>query len=129
MAGRPPGLDRAVETILGERVRGRLVEEPMAASRAVEFLKGQQLGRGAFTSQQLRWSPDASAEPSAVWWPAISGQPGVVGRATDLIHARGELRAYSGISFRRHCGCGSFRPWRWISGSGIGGPLQWVRHA
>ena len=95
----PPGLDRAVETILGERVRGWLVEEPMAASRAVEFLKGQQLGRGAFIPQQLRWSPDASAEPSAVWWPAISGQPGVVGRATDLIHAEGNSAPTLGYLF------------------------------
>ena len=90
----------------------------MAASRAVEFLKGKQLGRGAFIPQQLRWSPDTSADASAVWWPAISGQPGVVGRATDLIHAEGELRAYTGISFRRHCGCGIVGRGARISGSG-----------
>lgn len=83
----PPGLDRAVETILGERVRGWLVEEPMAACRAVEFLKGNELGRGAFIPQQLRWRSDGSADASAAWWQSINGQPGIVGRAVDLIHA------------------------------------------
>ncbi len=86
----PPGLDRAVETILGERVRGWLVEEPAAASRAVEFLKGKELGRGAFIPQQIRWDADqAAGDASASWWPALNGQPGVVGRAVDLIRAQG----------------------------------------
>jgi chromosome segregation protein len=86
----PPGLDRAVETILGDRVRGWLVDEPSAACRAVEFLKGKDLGRGAFIPQQLRWASDqASADSSASWWPALDGQPGVVGRAIDLIRADG----------------------------------------
>ncbi len=86
----PPGLDRAVETILGERVRGWLVDEPSAASRAVEFLKGKDLGRGAFIPQQIRWAADQVAgDASASWWPALNGQPGVVGRATDLIRAEG----------------------------------------
>lgn len=86
----PPGLDRAVETILGERVRGWLVDEPSAACRAVEFLKGKELGRGAFLPQQLRWVPEQGAtDASASWWPALSGQPGVMGRATDLIRADG----------------------------------------
>ncbi len=86
----PPGLDRAVETILGERVRGWLVDEPSAANRAVEFLKGKDLGRGAFIPQQIRWAADqAAGDASASWWPVLSGQPGVVGRATDLIRAEG----------------------------------------
>ncbi|MGZ8421853.1 MAG: chromosome segregation protein SMC [Nitrospira sp.] len=95
----PQGLDRAVETILGERVRGWLVEEPMAACRAVEFLKGKELGRGAFIPQQLRWLPDTSADASAVWWPAINGQPGVVGRAIDLIRAEGDSAPTLGYLF------------------------------
>ena len=69
----PPGLDRAVETILGERVRGWLVDEPSAACRAVEFLKGKELGRGAFLPQQLRWAPEQAAlDSSASWWPSPS---------------------------------------------------------
>ena len=86
----PPGLDRAVETILGERVRGWLVDEPSAASRAVEFLKGKDLGRGAFIPQQIRWAAEQAADDSsASWWAALNGQPGVVGRATDVIRAEG----------------------------------------
>ena len=86
----PPGLDRAVETILGERVRGWLVDQPAAAGRAVEFLKGKELGRGAFIPQQIRWATDqAAADSAASWWPALNGQPGVVGRAIDVIRAEG----------------------------------------
>jgi len=95
----PPGLDRAVETILGEQVRGWLVEEPMAACRAVEFLKGKELGRGAFIPQQLRWTSDTSSDTSAAWWRAINGQPGVVGRAIDLIRAEGESAPILGYLF------------------------------
>ena len=101
----PPGLDRAVETILGERVRGWLVDEPSAACRAVEFLKGKELGRGAFLPQQLRWAPEQAAlDSSASWWPTLTGQPGVVGRATDLIRAEGASAAtlsylFDGIVF------------------------------
>lgn len=95
----PPGLDRAVETILGERVRGWLVEEPMAACRAVEFLKGKELGRGAFIPQQLRWLSETAADASPAWWSAINGQPGVVGRAIDLICAEGESAPTLGYLF------------------------------
>ena len=86
----PPGLDKAVETILGERVRGWLVDEPKAACGAVEFLKEKELGRGAFIPLQLRWASDTSSDTSAVWWSSIDGQPGVVGRAIDLIRAEGD---------------------------------------
>jgi len=86
----PPGLDRTVETILGERVRGWLVDQPSAAGRAVEFLKGKDLGRGAFIPQPIRWATDqTAADTSSGWWPALSGQPGVVGRAVDVIRAEG----------------------------------------
>ena len=95
----PPGLDRAVETILGERVRGWLVDEPMAACRAVEFLKGKELGRGAFIPQQVRWLSDTSLNSTATWWPAINGQPGVVGRAVDLIRVEAESSPTLGYLF------------------------------
>ncbi|MDP9132605.1 MAG: hypothetical protein M3M98_05665, partial [Nitrospirota bacterium] len=95
----PSGLDRAVETILGERVRGWLVDEPLAACRAVEFLKEKELGRGAFIPQQLRWLSDRSADSPLAWWSAINGQPGIVGRAVDLIRAEGESAPTLGYLF------------------------------
>ena len=52
----PPGWDRAVEAILGERVRGWFVDSPAAACEAIEFLKGKDLGRGTFIPQQPRWT-------------------------------------------------------------------------
>ncbi|MBA3753181.1 MAG: chromosome segregation protein SMC, partial [Nitrospira sp.] len=95
----PPGLDRAVETILGERVRGWLVDEPLAACRAVEFLIEKELGRGAFIPQQLRWVSNTSADFPAAWWSAINGEPGVVGRAVDVIRAEGESAPTLGYLF------------------------------
>ena len=90
----PAGLDRAVETILGDRVRGWLVDGPEAACRAVEFLKGKELGRGAFIPQQLRWATgDSGQAPVQPWWDQLQGQPGVVGRAVDLIRAGEESAA------------------------------------
>ncbi len=83
----PPGWDRAVEAILGERVKGWLVDSPAVACEAIAFLKGKDLGRGTFIPQQPRWAPRDVADWS--WWPALEGQPGVCGRAVDLIAVQG----------------------------------------
>ena len=88
----PPGLDRAVEAVLGERVRGWLVDDPVAASRAVEFLKERELGRGAFIPQQLRWRQD-QAVTMPEWWAAIAQEPGVIGRVVDLVRVQGQAHA------------------------------------
>lgn len=80
----PPGLDRAVEAFLGERVHGWLVDEPAVAQRAIGFLREKSLGRGTFIPQRVRWEP--TGVPSSSWWETIAGVPGVVGRAVDLIH-------------------------------------------
>jgi len=87
----PPGMDRAVEAVLGERVHGWFVDEPSVARRAIGFLEEKALGRGSFIPQQPRWG---SAGVGA-WWPTIAGQAGVLGRAVDLIQtdaARVEAR-------------------------------------
>lgn len=77
----PPGMDRAVEAVLGERVRGWFVDEPSVARRVIGFLQEKALGRGSFIPQQPRWGSGHGAD----WWPAIAGQTGVIGRAVDLI--------------------------------------------
>ncbi len=88
----PPGLDRAVEAILGERLRGWLVDHPSAACRAIEFLKQKELGRGTFMPQVPRWTAgDANRVPA--WWPALAERPGVIGRAIDLVQAPSQAEA------------------------------------
>ena len=95
----PPGWDRAVEGILGERVRGWFVDNPAAACEAIEFLKGKDLGRGTFIPQQPRWTTrDTASHP---WWPAMEGRPGVVGRAVDLIHVVGQRETARDYLFDR----------------------------
>jgi len=83
----PAGLDRAVEAILGERVRGWFVDSPQAASHAVAFLMGKDLGRGTFIPRSPRWA--AQVAGSTDWWQAMAGQAGIIGRAVDLIEAEG----------------------------------------
>ena len=95
----PPGWDRAVEAILGERVRGWFVDDPAAACEAIEFLKGKDLGRGTFIPQQPRWTPRDSA--SRPWWLAMEGRPGVVGCAVDLIQVEGGREAARDYLFDR----------------------------
>jgi chromosome segregation protein len=95
----PPGWDRAVEAIFGERVRGWFVDNPAAACEAIEFLKRKDLGRGTFIPQQPRWTTrDKASHP---WWPAMEGQPGVVGRAVDLIQVEGQREAARDYLFDR----------------------------
>ena len=95
----PPGWDRAVEAILGERVRGWFVDNPAAACEAIEFLKGKDLGRGTFIPQQPRWTTrDTASHP---WWPAMEGRPSVVGRAVDLIHVVGQRETARDYFFDR----------------------------
>jgi chromosome segregation protein len=91
----PSGLERAVEAVLGERVRGWLVDGPAAATNAIDFLNGKGLGRGTFIPQQPRWTGRATS--SEAWWSTIADQPGVVGRAVDVIQVerqREEARNY-----------------------------------
>lgn len=88
----PPGLERAVEALLGERVRAWLVESPAQARRAIEFLNQKGLGRGAFVPLSPRCSLDAADRLSDSWWPHLQGQPGVRGRAIDLLQARNASR-------------------------------------
>jgi len=93
----PPGLDRAVEAVLGERVRGWFVDEPSVAHRAIGFLQEKALGRGSFIPQHPRWRSGSSG----AWWPAIADQVGVIGRAVDLIQTDGARTAARDCLFDR----------------------------
>jgi chromosome segregation protein len=95
----PSGWDRAVEAILGERVRGWFVDSPAAACEAIEFLKGKDLGRGTFIPQQPRWA--AGDTTFSQWWARMEGSPGVVGRAVDMIQAESHREAARNYLFDR----------------------------
>jgi len=95
----PSGLDRAVEAFLGERVHGWVVDEPAVATRAVEFLREKSLGRGTFIPKQPRW--ERTGGQAEEWWTAMAGQPGVLGRAVDLIQTEGDLLAARDSLFDR----------------------------
>ena len=77
----PSGMERAVEAVLGERVRGWFVDEPSVGRRLIRFLQEETLGRGSFIPQRPRWAGGQAQD----WWPAIATEPAVVGRAVDLI--------------------------------------------
>ena len=68
-----------------DRGHAWLISEPLESRRAIDFLNRQGLGRGAFVPLQPRYRsrPNHSDE----WWPALNGQSGVLGRATDLLRA------------------------------------------
>ncbi|TAJ24782.1 MAG: chromosome segregation protein SMC, partial [Nitrospirae bacterium] len=83
----PAGFDRAIESVLGERVRAWLVEGPTQAREAIAFLKEKGLGRGAFVPLHPRWSGRSQAGQDQSWWPALQHEPGVLGRALDLVRA------------------------------------------
>ncbi len=85
----PPGLERAIEAALGERVRAWLVDGPVHAQEAIAFLKHRGLGRGAFLPQRPRWSAEGAGRRAGGWWPALREQPGVLGRALDLVQVQG----------------------------------------
>jgi chromosome segregation protein len=82
----PPGLDRAVEALLGERVRGWCVDGPQSATGAIAFLVEKQLGRGTFIPETPRWSVNSRSNE---WWTVLADRPGVIGQAVDLIGVNG----------------------------------------
>jgi chromosome segregation protein len=86
----PPGLDRAVEALLGERVRGWCVDGPQSAAGAIAFLLEKELGRGTFIPETPRWN--INARPNE-WWTVLVDRPGVIGRAVDLIGVNGPRMA------------------------------------
>ncbi len=77
----PSGMERAIEAVLGERVRGWFVDEPSVGRRLIRFLHEETLGRGSFIPQQPRWEGSHVHD----WWTKIATEPGVVGRAVDLV--------------------------------------------
>jgi chromosome segregation protein len=86
----PPGLERAVEAVLGERLHAWLISEPADARRAIDFLNQQGLGRGAFVPAQPRYRHHTGQAED--WWLALNGQVGVLGRAVDLLRTDTESR-------------------------------------
>jgi chromosome segregation protein len=85
----PPEFERAIEAVLGERVRAWLVDGPSEARQAIEFLKKKKLGRGTFLPLRPRWSADADGRQGngKGWWPALADERGVLGQALDLVRA------------------------------------------
>ncbi|HEX6726090.1 MAG TPA: chromosome segregation protein SMC [Nitrospira sp.] len=77
----PSGMERAVEAVLGERVRGWFVDEPSVGRRLIRFLQQEALGRGSFIPQHPRWEGGRAHD----WWSSIATQPGVVGLAVDQV--------------------------------------------
>ena len=93
----PSGMERAVEAVLGERVRGWFVDEPSVGKRLIRFLQQEALGRGSFIPQRPRWT--GASTPS--WWPTIAAEPGVVGRAIDLVQTDADRTAARDALFDR----------------------------
>lgn len=93
----PPGMDRAVEAVLGERVRGWFVESPLVGHRVIGFLQEKALGRGSFIPQHPRWGHSHSE----AWWPALADQAGVIGRAVDLVQTDADRLAARDCLFDR----------------------------
>jgi chromosome segregation protein len=79
----PPGLERAVEAVLGERLHAWLVNEPVDARQAIDFLNHQGLGRGAFVPARPRYQHRTGESDG--WWSVLKGQAGVLGRGIDLL--------------------------------------------
>lgn len=94
----PPGLDRAVQAVLGERVRGWFVDDPAAARRAIGFLQEKALGRGTFLPHRPRWDEQLHER---TWWPLIADRAGVIGRAVDLVHTDASRTAARDYLFDR----------------------------
>ena len=78
----PPGLERAVEAALGERLEAVLVAERRDAARGIAHLKAGARGRGIFAPAP-RAVPDRAAAPSLP--AALAGTPGVGGILRDRV--------------------------------------------
>lgn len=87
----PEGYERAVEAVLGERLRSWFVDNPRRAAEAVAFLKQRELGRGAFVPCMPRWSSLPETAGEGHWWHTVAGQPGVIGRAVDILQGQAGL--------------------------------------
>lgn len=82
------GYDRAIEALLGERVRAWFVDSPRHASEAIAFLKQKDLGRGSFLPLSFRSEKQPEPVDTPGWWPTLSDQPGVLGRVSDVVEVQ-----------------------------------------
>ncbi len=76
-----PPYERAVEAILGERIQSVVVRDQTEGLSAIEFLKKNREGRGAFMPVALRTRCDA---------PAYLGEDGVIAPLTEVVRAPAE---------------------------------------
>ena len=95
------GYDRAIEALLGERVRAWFVDSPRHAAEAIAFLKQKDLGRGAFLPLSFRSERPAQPVESPGWWTSLSGQPGVLGRVSDVVQVQGDSQQALASLFER----------------------------
>ncbi len=121
----PDGYERAVEAVLGERVRAWFVDDPRRATEAVAFLKQRELGRGAFVPKASHWGA-ACAEVEESWWPSMAGLPGVLGRAMDLVRGQEDLEGvlaalFLGVVFVQDLDV-AIRVWEWGGWTAPQGP-------
>lgn len=75
----PKAYEQACEAVLGQRLESIVVRDAHEAFEAIDYLKRQAAGRGAFVPLSLRRS--AAMPPAA--WPSIEG---VAGRLLDLVN-------------------------------------------
>ncbi|MFH1263078.1 MAG: chromosome segregation protein SMC [Pseudomonadota bacterium] len=78
------GFERAVQAALSELIECIVVDSTDDALRAIDFLKGEKRGRGAFLPKSI-----AGTKPRAE---GMAGRSGVVGWLTDYLEAEGECR-------------------------------------
>ncbi|MFQ6111302.1 MAG: chromosome segregation protein SMC, partial [Nitrospinota bacterium] len=78
-----PPFEKAIEALLGERLKGMLAQGPREGAAALELLKGQGGGRATFLPLKPRMTEREAPEPGRV--------PGLIGRAAELVSAPEEI--------------------------------------
>ncbi|MFQ5693520.1 MAG: hypothetical protein ACE5IM_10810, partial [Nitrospinota bacterium] len=90
-----PGFETAIESVLGDRLRGAVVEGLPEAKAALEFLRTSGSGRGSLIPKTLRLqangtnSQEAPRDPQGSLY-SESSDPRVLGNATDFIRTPAE---------------------------------------
>lgn len=87
----PASLERAIEAVLGEYLRGWIVETQADACCAVTLFKEHERGRIAcFPLRAARTR--TKEDPGLMWWETLRSRPGVIARALDEVQAPEECR-------------------------------------
>jgi chromosome segregation protein len=89
----PEEVEKAIETVMGERLQAWIVQSAQEAELAIEQFRQQEWGKGSFIPLDI---PREGNDVHAEWWGVLQHDAAVRGLAVDFVQVPDDLRQVVG---------------------------------